>query len=183
MSARALPLVALLVALVVAALGECRTTKPSTTATSEPVEVRMSFTKLEGLYQGERRLDDELDFYTAAGDDAHVARLVEWRTQSNTSTVATWIGSGVGAAAALTGVALVLAGGVKPDELLASTTGQTGLGFVGAGALVGAASLLLTDLLVGPKGQLKDENGYELLFPLTDAQIAAEQHNAARGQE
>jgi hypothetical protein len=98
-----------------------------------------------------------------------------WREKANTARAVSWTATGVGAGAAIAGVALLGVGAAEdPEGFFTTPTGQLAMGLTGAGGIiVGAAFYAWT--LLGPEPL----NSHELVFdPESDARPAAEAANA-----
>lgn len=198
----------LALALVVASsLLACETTSTNVKPNGQPLKVDIArnaerFAKydrvfepgeyewLAGLYQGGQKLDDELDFYAAAGDQERVDDIIAWRKQANLGYAASWGTFGVGAA--LLGVTLGYAFGTgKLDDnadpsYLTSTEGQVVLGAMTAGGIIMGGSYVAYQFL-GPDRTRHIETPpegswtYDLLDSREDAVEAAERYNATLG--
>lgn len=124
----------LLVAAVVAAasLG-CHSTTTTLAATGDPlrVDIRTNQAKmlkydklldpgeyywLDGIYQGEQRIADELDFYHVAGDTEKRDAVIKWREQANFGYLMSWSGFAVSLGVLGAGVGMMAAGGAFASD-------------------------------------------------------------------
>jgi hypothetical protein len=189
---------------VLAPLSGCASTEPSLSASGDPLRVDIQTNKevmvkynsryepgtyqwLDGLYQGEQKIEDELDFYHIVGDEEKVADIIGWRKQSAFASMVAWGGFGAGLAVLLGSVGYTVAmGGFNEgnvEAFAASTGGQVAFGGMAAGGVIMGMAPMLGYFMLAPKQQIMvetPENGswtYELLYPREAAYRTAEQYN------
>ena len=181
----------------------CQTTSPTLEPARQILEAKQStLTVKEGFFSGDEYIKtgtememfdgfyadaqrvDELTFYHVAGDTERRDAVIEHRTQSNNVIIASWgsYGAAAGGVAAGAGMFAVL-GAKDPEAFAATTPGQVTLGLIIAGGLLAGFGAFGADALLGPSKRLHYAgNGTDvaehLLFPLSDADAAAERHNA-----
>lgn len=182
----------------------CASTEPSLSASGDPLRVDIQTNKevmfkyssryepgqyqwLDGLYQGEQRIEDELDFYHIVGDQEKVDDIIAWRKQSAFASMVAWGGFGAGLAVLLGSVGYVAAmGGFNENNVesfAASTGGQVAFGGMAAGGVIMGMAPMAGFFMLAPKQQIMvetPESGswtYELLYPRDAAYRTAEQYN------
>jgi hypothetical protein len=180
----------------------CHATTATMASTGEPlrVDVRTNEEKfsrfgmvmepgqyqwLDGLYQGETKIADELDFYHVAGDKEKEESIISWRKQAKFASMVAWGAFGGSVAVLGGGLGLMAAQGgfENPESYIGSESGQIAVGLITAGGiLLGAAPL--TYMCVGPKQQIIVEYPpegswtYELVYSKEAATMTATQYNA-----